>query len=151
MFLHQKWLRNKVSIQQSKKKSIPAEIREALGGFVARNIALQPNFHVQTWRRSLPQVYARVKRASARPLFELQFGLHILPCFSANPWPRIEPWASQEKTNRKVNVTIALFNVRSMASREKFYLVKQTIVHDNYDIFVISESWLDPSTTNNDI
>lgn len=38
-----------------------------------------------------------------------------------------------------------------MASREKFYLVNQTIVHDYYDMFVISESWLDPSTTNNDI
>ena len=29
-------------------------------------------------------------------------------------------------------------------SREKFYRVEQTIVHDNYDISVISESWLDP-------
>ena len=38
-----------------------------------------------------------------------------------------------------------------MASHKKFYLVKQTIVHDNYDIFVVSESWLDPPTTNNDI
>lgn len=47
-----------------------------------------------------------------------------------------------------VNVTIAHLN---MASREKFYLVKQTAVHDNYDIFVISESWIDPSSTNNDI
>ena len=63
----------------------------------------------------------------------------------------LNPGPPREKTNRKVNVTIALFNVRSMASREKFYLVKQTIVHDNYDMFVISESWLDPSTTNNDI
>ena len=36
-----------------------------------------------------------------------------------------------------------------MASREKFYLVKQTIVPENYDMFAISESWLDPSTTNN--
>ena len=38
-----------------------------------------------------------------------------------------------------------------MASRKKFYLVKHTIVRDNLDLFVISESWLDPSTTNNDI
>ena len=36
-------------------------------------------------------------------------------------------------------------------SREKFYRVEQTIVHDNYDISVISESWLDPPTANNDI
>ena len=38
-----------------------------------------------------------------------------------------------------------------MASHKKFYLVKQTIVHDNYDIFVVSESWMDLPTTNNDI
>ena len=38
-----------------------------------------------------------------------------------------------------------------MASHKKFFLVKQTIVHDNYDIFVVSESWMDPLTTNNDI
>ena len=38
-----------------------------------------------------------------------------------------------------------------MASHKKLYLVKQTIVYDNYDIFVVSESWMDPPTTNNDI
>ena len=37
-----------------------------------------------------------------------------------------------------------------MASRKKFYLIKQTTVHNNYDIFVISESWINPSSTNND-
>ena len=42
-----------------------------------------------------------------------------------------------------------LLSLISKASREKFYLVKQTTVHDNYDIFVISESWIDPSLTNN--
>ena len=29
-----------------------------------------------------------------------------------------------------------------MTSHKKPFLVKQTIVHDNYDIFVVSESWL---------
>ena len=43
-----------------------------------------------------------------------------------------------------------LLSLISKASREKFYLFKQTTVHDNYDIFVISESWIDPSLTNND-
>lgn len=38
-----------------------------------------------------------------------------------------------------------------MASHKKFYLAEQMIVHDNYDPFDISESWLDPSTTNNDL
>ena len=81
-----------------------------------------------------------MKRASALPLFELQFGVYILPCFllihdlELNPGPP----RSLGKTNRKVHVTIAHFNVRSMASHEKFYLVKQTIVDYNYDMFVIS-------------
>ena len=38
-----------------------------------------------------------------------------------------------------------------MTSHKKLFLVKQTIIQDNYDIVVVSESWLDPSTTNNDI
>ena len=38
-----------------------------------------------------------------------------------------------------------------MTSHKKLFLVKQTIVHDDNDIFVVSESWLDPPTTNNDI
>ena len=53
--------------------------------------------------------------------------------------------------SRKVNVTIAHLNVRSMISREKFHLVKHTVINGKFDIFVISESWLDPSTTDNDI
>ena len=53
--------------------------------------------------------------------------------------------------SRKINVTIAHLNVCSMASHKKFYLVEQMIVHDNYDPFDISESWLDPSMTNNDL
>lgn len=64
-----------------------------------------------------------------------------------------EPSSSSGKTpkNRKVNITIAHLNVCSIASHKKFFLVKQMIVHGNYDIFVISESWFDPSLTNNDI
>ena len=38
-----------------------------------------------------------------------------------------------------------------MTSHKKLFLVKQTIVHDDNDIFIVSESWLDPPTTNNDI
>ena len=72
------------------------------------------------------------------------------PNFSIPTWRRSSSLGKKPKS-RKVNITIAHLNVRSMASREKFYLVKQRIVHDNHDIFVISESWLDPSTTNNNI
>ena len=49
----------------------------------------------------------------------------------------------QASKNRK-QLTIAHLNVRSMASRENFHLLKQIVT--NYDIFTISETWLDPST-----
>ena len=139
------------------KTSISAKTREVLDGFAARNIALQPNVLVPTWRRTLPRVQVRVKRASAPILLYSNSVCTFYPVLllihdlELNPGPRSS--LGKKPKNGKVNVVIAHLNVRSMASRDKFYLVKQTIVHDNYDIFVISEtcSWLDPSTTNNDI
>lgn len=50
------------------KASISAEICDALDGFVARNIALQPNFPVPTWLRTLARVEMTVTRASAPTL-----------------------------------------------------------------------------------
>lgn len=137
-------------------KSIPSEIHEALDCSTARNIAVQPNLLISTWRWTLPQVEIRVKRASAPtswygnsvctfyPVLLLIYNIELNPA---------EPSSSSGKTpkNRKVNITIAHLNVCSIASHKKFFLVKQMIVHGNYDIFVISESWLDPSLTNNDI
>ena len=137
------------------KTSTSAEIRDALDGFAARNIALQPTVLAPTWRRTLLRVEVKVKRTSAPILLYCNSVCTFYPVLllihdlELNPGP---PSSLRNKSkNRKVNITIAHLNVRSMASREKFYLVKQTIVHHNYDIFVISESWLDPSTTNNDI
>ena len=137
------------------KVSTYTEIRDALDGFAARNIALQPTALAPTWRRTLLRVEVRVKRSSVPILlycnsvctfYPVLFLIHDV---ELNPGP---PSSLRNKPkNRKVNITVAHLNVRSMASREKFYLVKQTIVHHNYDILVISESWLDPSTTNNDI
>ena len=48
-------------------------------------------------------------------------------------------------------VTIAHLNVRSMVSRENFDLITRTMLSNEYDIFTISETWLDPSTTDTDI
>ena len=137
------------------KTSTSTEIRDALDGFTARNIVLQPTVLAPTWRRILLRVEVRVKRASAPVLLYCNSVctfctvLLLIHDLKLNPGPP-SSLRNKEK-NRKVNITIAYLNVRSMASREKLYLVKQTIVHHNYDIFVISESWLDPSTINNDI
>ena len=47
----------------------------------------------------------------------------------------------------KANVKVAHLNVRSLKSREHFSLVKDTIILNSFDIFTISETWLD-STVN---
>jgi len=144
MFLHQKWLRKKISIQQSKKKSIP-------GWFCGQKHRSSTELSRPNMAAVLTAGLGHGEKSQCSATFWTAIRSAHFALLSANPRPRIERWASQEKTSRKVNVTIALFSVRSMASREKFYLVKQTIVHDNYDMFVIFESWLDPSRTNNDI
>ena len=55
------------------------------------------------------------------------------------------------KKNCKTKVAIAHLNVRSLRSRENFYLVSDTITANSFDIFTISETWLDSSTGDADI
>ena len=139
----------------NEKTLIFAEMCEALDGTVARNVVHQPNFLIPTWRRTLAQVVIKVKRACAPTLLYSNSVCIFYPVLllihdlELNPGPPSS--LGKKPKSREVKVTIVHLNVRSMASSEKFCLVKQTIVHDNYDIFVVSESWLDPSTTNDDI
>ena len=55
------------------------------------------------------------------------------------------------KKNFKSKVAIAHLNVRFLRSRENFYLVSDTITANSFDIFTISETWLDSSTSDADI
>ena len=82
----------------------------------------------------------------------------ILQCGDIHPQPG--PDTSKSNTNEgkaarlakaTKYATIAHLNGRSMVSRENFHLVKQTILSNEYNIFTISETWLDPSTTDTDI
>ena len=43
----------------------------------------------------------------------------------------------------KANVKVAHLNVWSLKSRENFCLVKDTILHNGFDIFTVSETWAD--------
>ena len=56
---------------------------------------------------------------------------------------------TQDSRNRNHYLTVAHLNVRSMASRENFHFIEQIVV--NYDIFTISETWLDPSVCDSDL
>ena len=49
--------------------------------------------------------------------------------------------------NTHANIKIAHLNVRSLKSRENFILVKDSIQSIGFDMFTISETWLDSSVT----
>ena len=55
------------------------------------------------------------------------------------------------KKNFKSKVDIAHLNVRSLRSRENFYFISDTITANSFDIFTISETLLDLSTSDADI
>ena len=57
----------------------------------------------------------------------------------------------EERKNRKHLMSVAYLNVCSVASRENFYLLKQTVTSNNFDIFTVSESWLDRTVCDADI
>ena len=82
----------------------------------------------------------------------------ILQCGDIHPQPGLHTSKSNTNEGKAARLakatkyaTIAHLNVRSMVSRENFHLIKQTISSNEYDIFTISETWLDPSTTDTDI
>ena len=82
----------------------------------------------------------------------------ILQCGDIHPQPG--PHTSKSNTNEgkaarlakaTKYATIAHLNVHSMVPRENFHLIKQTIWSNEYNIFTISETWLDTSTTDTNI
>ena len=62
--------------------------------------------------------------------------LKTLNWFSFKRW--LLPWASMK---------FWPMNVRSLKSREHFCLVKDTILHNGFDIFIVSETWADLSVS----
>ena len=66
----------------------------------------------------------------------LRHFLKNLNWFSFKRW--LLPWASMK---------CRPMNVRSLKSREHFCLVKDTILHNGFDIFTVSETWADLSVS----
>ena len=48
-------------------------------------------------------------------------------------------------------MSVAHLNVRSVASRENFHLLRDMVINNRYDIFTICESWLDSTICDADI
>ncbi|CAH3034725.1 unnamed protein product [Porites lobata] len=98
----------------------------------------------------------RVKRASAttayyanststfRPVIQLLHDVEL------NPGPaNCSSGDKSEKSNG--NVKIAHLNVRSLKCREHFVLVKNAVLENKFDIFTVSETWLNSSVTDLEI
>ncbi|CAH3146025.1 unnamed protein product [Pocillopora meandrina] len=107
------------------------------------------------WRAHV-HVTIRVKRANVttayytnststfRPIIQLLHDVEL------NPGPANSSIRNKsEKSNG--NVKIAHLNVRSLKCREHFVLVKETVLENKFDIFTVSETWLNSSVTDLEI
>ena len=70
-------------------------------------------------------------------------GIKLLHDIELNPGPG--------QCSRKDNIKIDHLNVRSLKRRVHFIQVKDTILSNDFDVFTISESWLDSSVTDLEI
>ena len=113
--------------------------------------------HCTKWRTHVHvTISMRVKRASAttayyanststfRPVIQLLHDVEL------NPGPaNCSSGDKSEKSNG--NVKIAHLNVRSLKCREHFVLVKNAVLENKFDIFTVSETWLNSSVTDLEI
>ena len=60
-----------------------------------------------------------------------------------NPGMSENGFESRTKRSVQRNIRIAHLNVRSIKNREHFILTKELVMKNDFDIFTVSESWLD--------
>ena len=104
----------------------------------------QLHIHFTRWRR-----YYYGIRQSLTSLLILGGDIELNPG-PAQKKERIENMYIYININVKQE-RIAHVNVRSVASHENFYLLKQTVTTKNFDIFTVSESSLDRTVCDSDI
>ena len=101
-------------------------------------------FHSTKWR-TLLRVTERIKRTKAATALygnsssTFRLIIQLMHDIEVNPGPNNYTVGTQKKTN---NVKIAHLNVRSLKRREHFILVKESILANKFDVFTISETWL---------
>lgn len=74
--------------------------------------------------------------------------LKLIDDIELNPGPNYSVKANTRNTN---NVKVAHLNVCSLKCRNQFWLVKETILSIKFEMFTISESWLDASVSDLEI
>ena len=104
---------------------------------------LRRSFNTNIRRSQMPTVYYRNSTSTFRPIIQL---IHDI---EPNPGP--DHLLSDFNRKSNSNLTIAHLNARSLKCRDHFVLVKETIVDNKFDVFTISESWLDNSVNDLEI
>ena len=111
--------------------------------------------HTTKWRTHV-NVTNRIKRASVttayydnstsafRPIIQLIHDIEL------NPGPS-NCSTTNELKKATGNVKIAHLNVRSLKCREHFVLIKKSVLENKFDIFTISETWLNSSVADLEI
>lgn len=101
-------------------------------------------------------LYSRIETSSFNPsLIRRPFGADVHP--QPGPSPTALRCSSTARSvafelnfspkNTHANIKIVQLNVRSLRSTENFILAKDSIRSIGFDVFTISETWLDSSVT----
>ena len=68
-----------------------------------------------------------------------------------NPGPNKPTEGAPTSSKNKNNIKIAHLNVGSLKNRRHFVRIKDTVTSHNFDVFTISETWLDHTVSNLEI
>ena len=111
--------------------------------------------HTTKWRTHV-NVINRIKRASVTTAYydnstsSLRRIIQLLHNIELNPGPANCSTTNELKKSTG-NVKIAHLNVHSLKCCVHFVLVKEAVLENKFDIFTISETWLNSSVTDLDI
>ena len=117
-------------------------------------------FFPTTWRNSAKiTITARTKRSAAPSILYSNSVLAFHPVIKlvhdieVNPGPDKpnKERSTSSKNNNNNNIKVAHLNVRSLKSRGHFIQVKDTVISNNFDVFTITETWLDHTVTNMEV
>ena len=92
-------------------------------------------------------VLIRVKRSKANTAYydnstsAFRPILQLLHDVETNPGPALN-YSTNGVGKTNGNVSIAHLNVRSLKCRDHYVLVKETVLANSFDIFTVSETWL---------
>lgn len=99
-----------------------------------------------------PSWSKRLLLLQTKPLSELNVNVSAYSStdqrdINLNPGPST---FKQQSCNKRANLKIGRLNVRSLKNRDRFLLVKDTILQNKFDVLTdtLSETWLNSSITN---